>query len=815
MIKQKIQDSDLLFDGAMGTKLQNEGLKLGVLPESLNITNPKLFEKIHLAYFNAGADVISTNTFGANAKKLDGSGYSVEAVVEMAVKNAISARNTYYAQSKRHELNKKYIALDVGPIGQLIEPVGKLTFDEAYALYKEQMLIGEKSGCDLILIETQTDLFESKIAALAALENTNLPVICSLSFEENGRTFMGTDVESMITVLEGIGVDAIGFNCSFGPKEMYDLVSQAVKLTNMPILVQPNAGLPKVIETITVYDTTPKEFKDWMSKMRKLGIRLMGGCCGTDEAYIEALKTLFKEQAAGERIRVKNPFRVASYAQTVTFNEPTIIGERLNPTGKKRLKEALKNNDFDFLIKEALLQIDQGAHVLDLNVGLPELDEPKMMVQVIKKIQSICEIPLQIDSSNIECLEIAARKYNGKPLINSVNGKEESLNTVLPIVKKYGGAVIGLTLDEEGIPKDADTRVNIAKKIIKRAEAYGIDKSNIMIDCLALTASAQQKDVMESLKAIQRVREELNVVTVLGVSNVSFGLPYRQLLNKTFLTMALSYGLTAAILNPGDEEMTGAIDAFNVLTYKDIDSKKYVEKYGHIKNVKRIENSHSKPVILKESSKGHLLEEIIKQGRSDQAAQMVEELLLSKSALSIVDEIIIPTLNEVGNNFEQGKIFLPQLIQSAETVQRAFSRLKDSLKTGKQDSLSKGKIVLATVEHDVHDIGKNIVKVILENYGFEVIDLGKDVPPSVVVNACKDNDVTLVGLSALMTSTVTSMDKTIQLIKKEWPKAKIIVGGAVLNPQYAKMIHADHYAKDARETAVIAQSHFKALNLNK
>ncbi len=802
MNKSILRDEFLVFDGAMGTYLQGEGLALGDLPEALNMTKPELIQSIHKAYLKAGADVITTNTFGANALKVKTKGYEVDQVIGAAVANA---------QKAIGDRQGKYIALDIGPLGQLIEPMGNLSFDEAYQLFKEQVIAGEATGCDLILLETFTDIFEAKIAVLAAKENTNLPVVCTMSYEVTGRTFMGTDVKTMATVLEGLGVDAMGFNCSFGPEEMIPLVETLLKETNLPLLVQPNAGLPKKIKDITVYTTEPESFKETMTLLRQKGVNHLGGCCGTNENYIKPLRAILNQPF--NRLPARRQTRVSSYAKTIEFDTfPVIIGERLNPTGKKRLKEAIINQDFDYMIKQAMKQVEEGAKILDVNIGLPEIDEADLMPQVLKHIQSVSEVPLQIDSSSYECLEASARYYNGIPLINSVSGKEESLNNVLPIVKKYGAAVVGLTLDDSGIPAKAADRFKVAEKIVKRAEAMGIDRSRIIIDCLALTASAQQEDVVETLKAIEMVKEKLGVKTSLGVSNVSFGLPYRQLVNVTFFTMALYAGLDAAIINPSHQEMREALDAFNVLMNKDHESQYFIQKYGHIKKrlsvggtVEAVGTTPSIQVLEMD------LPTIIRLGLKESALAETEKCLEKNSPMTIVDDFIIPALNDVGDAFEKGEIFLPQLIQSAETVQQAFDRLKiELLKTEKHEtqSISKGKIVLATVQHDVHDIGKNIVKVILENYGYDVIDLGKDVPPEKVLEACQTRGIRLVGLSALMTSTVESMAQTINLLKTTMPEVKVIVGGAVLNKDYAEMIHADYYAKDARETAVLVNAFY-------
>ncbi|GAU78612.1 homocysteine S-methyltransferase family protein [Fusibacter sp. 3D3] len=803
-LKSKIENEYLIFDGAMGTYLQKSGLKLGELPELLNFTKAELIEDIHLKYLEAGSDIITTNTLGANRTKLNGSGKTVEEVIHQSVSLAHKAIDTFHSKhhsygESRHSKNHKYVALDLGPIGQLLEPMGTLSFDEAYDIYKEQVIAGVNAGCDLFLLETQTDLLELKCGVLACKENSDLPIIATMSFEPSGRTFTGTDVEAMVTLLEALEVDAFGFNCSFGPKEMLPLIRQALSLTHKPIVVQPNAGLPKRIDNITVYDTNANVFASVMKEIVDKGVTIIGGCCGTDESYIANLTEVVAHAAPALKRAHKAITRVSSFAKTVTLaDQPIIIGERLNPTGKKRLKEALRNGETDYILREAISQVEQGASILDLNIGLPELDEAKLMPEFIKEIQSILDVPIQIDSSSVHCIEASARRYNGKPLINSVSGKEESLKAILPIVKRYGACILGLTLDDDGIPSKAEERFAIAEKIVNRAESLGIPRENVLIDCLALTASAQQEDVIETLKAIQLVKTKLGVKTVLGVSNVSFGLPKRALINKTFLTMALYSGLDAPILNPGNEEMMAAIDAYNVLVNNDVRSERYIARHSNSEP-----SSESKAKVTQMD-----LKQVILNGLKDLAVSNTELLLETLKPMEIVDQIIIPTLNEVGQSFESGKTFLPQLIQSAETVQKAFERLKLELRNEGGPSLSKGKIVLATVQHDVHDIGKNIVKVILQNYGYDVVDLGKDVPPERVLKACIDHNVKFVGLSALMTSTVESMAKTIQVLKGHDREIIVCVGGAVLNPEYAKMIHADFYAKDARETALIANAFF-------
>lgn len=778
----------LIFDGAMGTMLQKYGLKQGELPESYNILHPEIIEKIHSEYLSAGCNVITTNTFGANRYKLKGTGYSVEEVIVAAVKIAIKVSKD------------NYIALDISSIGQLMEPCGTLSFDEAYDIFAQQVKIGASQGVDLILIETMSDIYEAKAAILAAKENSNLPIICTMTFQEDGRTLTGTDPLSMVNVIQGLGVNALGVNCSLGPKEIIPIVKEIVKYSKVPIIVQPNAGLPKLIKGDTIFDVGPDEFVSYAKILVQMGVTILGGCCGTNAAYIKALKgALDKLQPVSREIQ--RITAISSESQTVIIgNGIKIIGERINPTGKKKLKEALKTNNMDYLLNEAIDQRDAGAHILDVNVGLPEIDEKAIMLSAIKEIQSIVNLPLQIDSVRCDVIEAAARIYNGKPLINSVNGKQKSMEEVFPIVKKYGACVLGLTLDDSGIPSKAEDRFKIAEKIVKTAEEYGISKEDIIIDCLVLTASAQQSDVQETIKAVKLVKERLGVKTVLGISNVSFGLPNRALLNRTFLTAALGAGLDAPILNPLDTEMMDTVSAFNVLWNYDEQSKYYIQRYLGV----------TSQVTIKEESRNKDLKKAIIDGLKEDAQGITEELLKELSGMSIIDNYLIPSLDVVGKKFENGEIFLPQLIQSAETVKKAFEVIKYSITPGETDDegISKGKIILATVKGDIHDIGKNIVKILLQNYGFEVIDLGKDVPIEVVVEAVKEHKVKLVGLSALMTTTVKSMEETITALRENGLECKVFVGGAVLNEEYAEMIKADWYAKDVREAVKIAQEFF-------
>ncbi|MCT8977954.1 homocysteine S-methyltransferase family protein [Clostridium sp. CX1] len=791
-----LKDRFMFFDGAMGTMLQREGLKVGELPESLNITNPDIIRKIHRQYIEAGSDVVITNTFGANELKYSKSQFLIEEVITAGVKVA------------REAAADKLVALDIGPIGQIMEPTGSLSFEGAYELFKKQVIIGEKAGADLILIETMSDLYETKAAILAAKENSSLPVFCTMTFQENGRTLMGTDPKTMVFVLEGLGVDALGVNCSLGPKELMPIVEEILKYSSIPVMVQPNAGLPRYDGEKTIYDIAPEQFAEYIKTMAEKGVRIFGGCCGTNPDYIKASVKILQGLKPADT-KPKNYTAVCSATETVILDGSVkIIGERINPTGKARYKEELKEKSVKYIQAEAVKQKEEGADILGLNVGLPEIDEKEMMTKAVKAIQKVVQLPVTIDSPTPEVLEAGARVYNGKPIINSVNGKESTMEKVFPIVKKYGGAVIALTIDEKGIPATAEERVKIAEKILKRAKDYGIDKKDIIIDCLALTASAQQKDVLETVRAIKLVKEKLGVKTVLGVSNISYGLPNRKLLNRTFLSMALYAGLDLPITNTGDEEIKATINAFEVLSNIDKESKNYISKYGKAGTKVNQLNKEESNFEVKNNNLDKDLKEIIIAGIEEDAVQCTKELLKVKEPIEIVNSYIIPALDFVGEEYESGEIFLPQLIQSAETVKRSFEVIKKSILTSGTSNIEKGKIVVATVKGDIHDIGKNIVKVLLENYGFEVIDLGKDVPIEEVVRVVKENNIKLVGLSALMTTTVANMKKTIEALKESGADCKVMVGGAVLNKEYAEMIGADFYARDARESVKIAEEVF-------
>ncbi|MGL5677543.1 MAG: homocysteine S-methyltransferase family protein [Cellulosilyticaceae bacterium] len=781
----------LYFDGAMGTVLQNSGLQLGDIPELFNFTHEALIQGVHEAYLEAGADFITTNTFGANRYKMEETAYTVSEVITQAIS---------IAKVAKEKVGKGIVVLDIGPTGKMLKPLGDVSFEEAYEVFKEQVVAGEKAGCEAILFETFTDLYELKAGVLAAKENTSLPIFCTMSFEMNGRTFFGASLETMVLTLEGLGVTMLGINCSLGPKELVPVVEELMTLASVPVLIQPNAGLPTLVDGKTTFNITSDEFAGYMEHFAKCGVSVLGGCCGTTATYIEKVKSKV-DCLTYTRTELKPLRGVCSATHAVTFDDVTLIGERLNPTGKKLLKEALKRGDMDFVLKEAIAQKEEGAHILDVNMGLPDIDEVKRLTEAVQAIQSVVDLPLQIDSSNVDAIEAAVRIYNGKPLINSVNGKQSSLDAILPIAKKYGAAVLGLTLNDGGIPETAEERLEVATRIVNEAMKYGIKKEDILIDCLVLTASAQQELVMETLKAVKLVKETLGVKTVLGVSNVSFGLPNRPLLNKTMLTMALLQGLDAPIMNTNSKEMMDAVDAYRVIAGIDKTSKTYIERHGQL-------NGQASPSVSSTEKSDMTVREAIIKGLRDEAYHCAKEALQSRTPLEIIEEEVVPALNHVGDGYEKQTLFLPQLIQSAEAAKGAFEVIKEVLSTKGQDVVSGPKVVIATVQGDIHDIGKNIVKVIMENYGFSMVDLGKDVAPEAVVEAVTKHNAQMVGLSALMTTTVKSMKETIVCIKEAHPQCQVIVGGAVLTPDLATYVGADFYAKDAMETVRIAQNYF-------
>ena len=787
-ILKDIQSGYLIFDGAMGTMLQKSGLEIGEIPDLLSLTNPDLLIDIHRQYVNAGSQCITTNTFGANRLKITDA--DISKLIAAAVNNAKAAK-------------PKYVALDIGPIGQLLAPLGTLSFDEAYDVFKEQAVAGEKAGADCIVMETFSDLLELKIAILAAKENTSLPIFATMTYQDNGRTFVGVDPVSATLTLQGLGVDALGVNCSLGPDELLPIVESILQYATVPVMVQANAGLPDLEGN---YAYSSEEYANRMVQMAKMGVRILGGCCGTTPEFISQmvnkLKGIVPVTTSPKRVTA-----VCSDSSTVILNSGIhLIGERINPTGKPKLKEALKKEDYNYILNEAVNQRDNGADILDVNVGLPEIDEEKILKKTVITLQSGISLPLQIDSTDIKAVEGAVRVYKGKPLINSVNGDEESMSAVFPVAKKYGACVLGLCLDKNGIPETAEGRFEIAERILKTALSYGIPKEDILIDCLVLTASAQQEQVLTTLEAIKLVKSRLNLKCVLGVSNVSFGLPSRPLLNSVFLAAAFGAGLDAPIVNPCSREIMDTVNAFKVLNAQDKNGSEFIEKYGNLPP------SQSEPINIApkqktdDSGENIDLKGIIIKGFKDMAAPVVEEMLKTTAPMEIINEYFIPALDEVGRLYETGKIFLPQLMLSAETVQNGFEVI--SKKSAGAD-VKREKIVIATVEGDIHDIGKNIVKMLLSNYGYEVIDLGKDVPVDDVVAAVKKHSPSLVGLSALMTTTVKNMQRTIDALKEDGLNCKTMVGGAVLNDDYARMVGADYYAKDANESVKVAEKIFE------
>ena len=797
------QSNTILLDGGMGTMLQAAGLKLGARPEELNITDPALIEGIHGQYAAAGSRIVNANTFGASAHKLAGSAYTLEQVITAGIENCKRACAPYGALT----------ALDVGPLGELLEPSGTLAFEDAVAEYARIVKAGEAAGADLIFFETYTDLYELKAALLAAKENTHLPILASMSFEADGRTFTGCTVESFAATARGLGADAVGINCSLGPKEIFPMAKRLAEAVpgNFPVFVKPNAGLPRADGS--GYDITPQLFALQMKPYRELHLFAAGGCCGTTPEFIKLLNGTFAGCTPG-RPAHRMPSVLCTPVDTVTVDGITVVGERINPTGKKRFQQALREGDMNYVLEQAVSQAEAGAQILDVNVGAPGVDEPVLMEQVVKALQSVTSLPLQLDSSNVEALARGLRVYNGKPIVNSTNGEPEKLAAILPLCKKYGAAIVGLAIDEKGIQPKAADRVAIARRITEAALAAGIPREDIYIDCLTLTASAQQEDVLATVQALEACKKELGVRTVLGVSNISFGLPCRTYLNTTFLTMAMYAGLDLAIMNPSSEEMMAAVYAYNVLTNRDKQSTKYIERFADRVPASTALAQAAKAVPAASAAEAELtgpyaaLMKAVEKGLKGDAAAHTRALLAEKQPLEVVDEALIPALDIVGAKYEKGTLFLPQLLQAASAAQSAFEEIKTAIAQKGEGSASKGRIVLATVKGDVHDIGKNIVRVILENYGFEVLDLGRDVPVETVVDTVREKDVHLVGLSALMTTTLKSMEETIAALHAAKLDCKIMVGGAVLTPEYAEKIGADWYAKDAKRSADIAKEFF-------
>ena len=797
------QSNTILLDGGMGTMLQAAGLKLGARPEELNITDPALIEGIHAQYAAAGSRIVNANTFGASAHKLAGSAYTLEQIITAGIENCKRACAPYSALT----------ALDVGPLGELLEPSGTLAFEDAVAEYARIVKAGEAAGADLIFFETYTDLYELKAALLAAKENTCLPILASMSFEAGGRTFTGCTVESFAATARGLGADAVGINCSLGPKEIFPMAKRLAEAVpgNFPVFVKPNAGLPRADGS--GYDITPQLFALQMKPYRELHLFAAGGCCGTTPEFIKLLNGTFAGCTPGRPAHRMSSV-LCTPVDTVTVDGITVVGERINPTGKKRFQQALREGDMNYVLEQAVSQAEAGAQILDVNVGAPGVDEPVLMEQVVKALQSVTSLPLQLDSSNVEALARGLRVYNGKPIVNSTNGEPEKLAAILPLCKKYGAAIVGLAIDEKGIQPKAADRVAIARRITEAALAAGIPREDIYIDCLTLTASAQQEDVLATVQALEACKKELGVRTVLGVSNISFGLPCRTYLNTTFLTMAMYAGLDLAIMNPSSEEMMAAVYAYNVLTNRDRQSTKYIERFADRVPASTALAQAAKAAPAASAAETELtgpyaaLMKAVEKGLKGDAAAHTRALLAEKQPLEVVDEALIPALDIVGAKYEKGTLFLPQLLQAASAAQSAFEEIKTAIAQKGEGSASKGRIVLATVKGDVHDIGKNIVRVILENYGFEVLDLGRDVPVETVVDTVREKDVHLVGLSALMTTTLKSMEETIASLRAAQLDCKIMVGGAVLTPEYAEKIGADWYAKDAKRSADIAKEFF-------
>lgn len=768
-----------LLDGGMGTMLQNAGLPVGALPEVWNITNPEAVTAIGRQYAEAGAQVLYANTFGANRHKLDGCGYSVAEIIAAGIRAARAAAP-----------NAK-IALDIGPIGALLEPLGTLTFQEAYDTFREMVVAGEEAGADLVVFETMSDLYEVKAAVLAAKEHTRLPVWVTMTMEKTGRSFVGVTIPAMALTLTGLGVDALGFNCSLGPREMLPMVEELRHWTDLPIILKPNAGLPD--PATGAYTITPEEFAEAMVPAAELGVTIFGGCCGTTPAFIAALRQRLHTLTPADRPK---PDRngVCSGTCTATLDGVRVIGERINPTGKKRFQQALREQDFGYILEKAVEQQDAGAEILDVNVGLPGIDEAATMERVVKEIQSVVNLPLQIDATDPAVLEAGLRAYNGKAIVNSVNGDEESLESILPLCKKYGAAVVGLCMDHTGIPENAEKRIEIAKKILAAAQRHGIPRQDVFLDCLTLTVSAQPEQAAETIEAVRYVRQELGLHTVLGVSNISFGLPAREHITVSFLTQAMAAGLDLPIVNPNQEAIMNAISAYRVLSQEDKNAQGYIARFANA------------PAAVQKSAAGEMtIEAAVLRGLKEETASLTEKALKTMEPLDVINQLLIPALDQVGVQYEAQKIFLPQLISASNAACAGFDVVKAQIARDGAGTVSKGKIIIATVHGDIHDIGKNIVKVVLENYGFTVIDLGRDVPKETVVETAIREDVHLIGLSALMTTTVSSMAETITALRESGHPCKIMVGGAVLTEDYAMEIGADYYAKDAKQSADIAK----------
>lgn len=780
----------LFFDGGMGTLLQERGLQTGEIPETWNILHPEVIKQIHKDYLLAGSNMVSANTFGVNAFKCKNLAYSVEELVTAGIRLTKEAIAEVKKENAAESDRPMFSVLDIGSIGKLLKPLGEITFDHAYETFREIIIAGDKAGADLILIETMSDSYEIKAAVLAAKENSRLPVVVTMIFDESGKLLTGGDVASVTAMLEGLGADAIGFNCGLGPEQMKKLLPQLTACCSLPVVINPNAGLPVVVNGQTVFDVEPDAFAESVKMLVEMGADVVGGCCGTTPAHIKRVVELCGKMDIVPPTD-KGMTVVSSYNHAVTFSrKPLIIGERINPTGKSKFKQALRDHDMEYIYKEGLVQEENGAHILDVNVGLPEINEPQLMEEAVTGIQAIIDLPLQIDTSDTDAMERGLRYYNGKPMLNSVNGKKESMESVFPIAKKYGAVVVCLCLDESGIPETVEGRLKIAEKIMKTAASYGIPKKNLVMDALVLTISTGQDNANITLETLRRIRYELGLHTVLGVSNISFGLPERSRINTAFFTMAMNNGLSAGIVNPSSEPMMAAYYSFNALIGEDDQCMEYIAKASQ---------TADKPAAPAASKSSALtLDEAIIKGLSESAYEATVKLLEQNTdSLTIINEKLIPALDVVGKGFEEKKMFLPQLLMSADAAKASFAAIKTSLSKQGKNSESKGKIVIATVKGDIHDIGKNIVKTLLENYGFEMIDLGKDVDPEVVLKTVQEQNVRLVGLSALMTTTVVNMEATIRLLREGGVDCKVMVGGAVLTQEYADMIGADFYSRDA------------------
>ena len=808
-LKERLGKEWLFCDGGMGTILQKKGLKGGELPETWNLKRPDDIMDLHLSYLNVGVNIFNTNTFGANRLKYPN---NLEEVVRAAVRIAKEAR------TRSGRKDDAYIALDIGPTGKLLEPLGELPFKEAIDIFAEVIRYGADEGADLVLIESMCDAYEAKAAILAAKENCDLPVLITTIYDEKGKLLTGGTVESTVAMLEGLKVDALGVNCGLGPKQMKPIVEKLVKVTSVPVIVNPNAGLPRSENGQTVFDVGPDEFAMDMAKIAELGIHIAGGCCGTTPEHIKREIETLEPMAFIEPVPKKLTV-ISSYCSAVNIGEkPLIIGERINPTGKKRFQQALREKDYEYILNEGLKQENSGAHILDVNVGLPDIDEGSMMEEVVDRLQSITGLPLQIDTTDADALERGMRTYNGKPLINSVNGKQEIMDMVFPLVAKYGGVIVCLPIDEGGIPETADGRIEVSKKIINEASKYGIPRSDLVIDGLAMTISSDPKGALVTLETVKRAHDELGCSTILGVSNISFGLPHREIVNSYFYAMAMHNGLSLGIINPGSEAMMSAYRAYMALKNLDDNCMEYINfatsledkvpvSAAGTKGGPNASDSSAKTAGSDDNSPTAQLRVAIERGLKDQAASAAKECLSSMDPLLLINDILIPSLDTVGKGFEKGTVFLPQLLMSAEASKAAFAVIKESLSDTPQKI--RGRIILATVKGDIHDIGKNIVKVLLENYGYEILDLGKDVSPETICETAIKENIKLVGLSALMTTTVTAMEETIKLLRKKSPQTKVVVGGAVLTQEYADQIGADAYAKDAMATVHFADTIFE------